>query len=182
MIGTRTVRQLPTTLSGPVLIESTVHRDDRGFFQEVYRRNQFAELGVADEFVQDNHSRSSRGVVRGMHFQPGMAKLVHCAGGEVFDVLVDLRRASPTFGQWEGFSLSDENHHALYCPDGFAHGFCVLSEMADVIYKTSTYYAPELEDGFNHRDPEVGIAWPRDIELKASVRDANAPSLAEIAD
>src|SRR5437879_1194879 len=131
MIGTRTVRQLPTTLSGPVLIESTVHRDDRGFFQEVYRRNQFAELGVSDEFVQDNHSRSSRGIVRGMHFQRGMAKLVRCANGAIFDVVVDLRRGSPTFGQWEGVELSADNGFQFYCPDGFAHGFCVLTDIAD---------------------------------------------------
>jgi dTDP-4-dehydrorhamnose 3,5-epimerase len=175
------VRQVPTTLEGPVLIESTVHRDDRGFFQEVYRRNQFAELGVADEFVQDNHSRSSRGIIRGMHFQRGMSKLVRCANGAIFDVVVDLRRGSPAFGRWEGVELSAENGLQFYCPDGFAHGFCVLSEVADVVYKTSSYYDPELEGGFAYHDPEVAIVWPPGLELIPSERDRSAPPLAEIA-
>ena len=109
-----------------------------------------------------------------------MAKLVRCARGEIFDVVVDLRRGSPAFGQWEGFTLNDVNHHQLYCPDGFAHGFCVVSEVADVVYKTSSYYAPKLEAGFAYDDPEVGIEWPR-IELTPSTRDARAPRLAEIA-
>ena len=117
-----------------------------------------------------------------MHFQPGMAKLVRCARGAIYDVLVDLRRGSPTFGQWEGVELNDENHHQLYCPDGFAHGFCVLSEVADVVYMTSAYYDPALEGGFAYDDPEVGIAWPADTELSASARDAGAPKLAAIAD
>jgi dTDP-4-dehydrorhamnose 3,5-epimerase len=138
-------------------------------------------MGASDDFVQDNHSRSRRGIVRGMHFQPGMAKLVRCAHGAVLDVLVDLRRGSPTFGQWEGFELSDSNHLQLYCPDGFAHGFCVLSDEADVVYKTSAYYAPELERGFAYDDPEVGIEWPGGFELSPSARDAAAPALAEIA-
>ncbi|HEY5319140.1 MAG TPA: dTDP-4-dehydrorhamnose 3,5-epimerase [Solirubrobacteraceae bacterium] len=176
------MRALPTRLSGPVLVEAAVHGDHRGFFQETYRRSAFAELGIGDDFVQDNHSRSRRGIVRGMHFQPGMAKLVRCAHGAILDVLVDLRRGSPSFGVWEGFELSDENHHQLYCPDGFAHGFCVLSEEADVVYKTSAYYDPELERGFAYRDPEVAIEWPQALELIASARDTSAPSLAEIAD
>ena len=117
-----------------------------------------------------------------MHFQPGMAKLVRCARGNIVDVLVDLRRSSPAFGQWEMFELSDNNHHQLYCPDGFAHGFCVLSEVADVIYKTSAYYDPSREAGFAYNDPAVGIAWPDDVELTASERDRTAPPLAEIAD
>jgi dTDP-4-dehydrorhamnose 3,5-epimerase len=176
------MRALPIRLSGPVLIESAVHGDDRGFFQETYRRSAFAEMGIDDEFIQDNHSRSRRGIVRGMHFQPGMAKLVRCARGAVLDVLVDIRRGSPTFGQWEAFELSDSNHRQLYCPDGFAHGFCVLSEEADVVYKTSAYYAPELERGFAYHDPQVGIEWPPGLELIASPRDTGAPALAEIAE
>ena len=163
-----------------MLIESAVHGDARGFFQETYRREAFAELGVAEDFVQDNHSRSRRGIVRGMHFQLGTAKLVRCARGAVFDVLVDIRPDSDTFGQWEGFELSDENHRQLYCPDGFAHGFCVLSEIADVVYSCSDYYAPESEGGFAYDDPDVGIEWPAGLELSASARDAVAPALREL--
>jgi len=176
------VEQLPTRLPGSVLLQPVVHGDARGFFLETYRRSVLAELGIEDEFVQDNHSRSRAGVVRGMHFQPGMAKLLRCARGAIYDVLVDLRRGSPTFGQWEGFELNDERHHQLYCPDGFAHGFCVLSEVADVVYMTSAYYDPSLESGFAYNDPAVGIEWPQGVELIASARDAAAPSLAEIAD
>ena len=175
------MRRLDTRLHGPILIEPVVHRDTRGFFQEVYRQDVLAELGITDTFVQDNHSRSSRGIVRGMHFQPGMAKLVRCARGAILDVLVDLRRGSSTFGQWEGFELSDENCHQLYCPDAFAHGFCVLSEVADVVYKTSAYWDPELEAGFAFDDPGVAIRWPTALELVASERDRAAPRLAEIA-
>ena len=104
--------------------------------------------------MQDNHSRSSRGIVRGMHFQPGMAKLIRCARGEIVDVLVDIRKGSPTFGEWEAFTLDDENLHCLYCPDGFAHGFCVTSEVADVIYKCSAYYDPSAERGIAYSDPD----------------------------
>ena len=175
------MRAVPVRLDGPLLIEPVVHGDDRGFFQETYRRSAFAEMGIRDEFVQDNHSRSRRGIVRGMHFQPGMTKVVRCARGEILDVLVDLRRGSPSFGAWEGFELTDLNHHQLYCPDGFAHGFCVLSEVADVVYKTSAYYDPALERGFAYDDPQVGIEWPARLELIASARDASAPALAEIA-
>jgi dTDP-4-dehydrorhamnose 3,5-epimerase len=175
------MRSLPTRLAGPVLIEPVVHGDARGFFLETYRRSTLADLGVAEDFVQDNHSRSRRGVVRGMHYQPGMAKLVRCARGSIFDVLVDLRRDSPTFGQWESFELTDANHHVLYCPDRFAHGFCVLSDEADVVYKTSTYYNGELEGAFAYNDPVVGIVWPQDLELVASARDSHGPRLAEIA-
>lgn len=176
------MEQLPTRLSGPVLLQPVVHGDARGFFLETYRRSVLAELGIEHEFVQDNHSRSRVGVVRGMHFQPGMAKLVRCARGSIYDVLVDLRRGSPGFGRWEGFELNDESHHQLYCPDGFAHGFCVLSEVADVVYMTSAYYDPSLESGFAYNDPAVGIEWPQGVELIASARDAAAPSLAEITD
>ena len=176
------MRRLPTELSGPVLIEPTVHGDQRGFFLETYRRNALLEFGIDDDFVQDNHSRSRQGVVRGMHFQPGMAKLVRCARGRIYDVLVDLRRGSPTFGRWEGFELNDSEHHQLYCPDGFGHGFCVLTDVADVVYMTSVYYDPERESGFAYNDPQVAIAWPAASDLSASARDAAAPTLAEIAD
>jgi dTDP-4-dehydrorhamnose 3,5-epimerase len=174
------MRFLPTQLEGTVLVELTAHGDARGFFRETYRRNVFAEFGIQDDFVQDNHSRSRRGIVRGMHFQHGMAKLISCTRGAIFDVLVDVRRGSPTFGQWEGYELSDTNHRELYCPDGFAHGFCVVSEIADVAYKTSSYYDPSLEGGFRYDDPDVGIVWPEGIDLLASDRDRAAPRLAEI--
>jgi dTDP-4-dehydrorhamnose 3,5-epimerase len=175
------VRSIPTNLPGPILIEPTARGDERGFFLETYRRSVFAELGIEDDFIQQNHSRSRHAIVRGMHFQPEMAKLVRCARGTIFDVLVDVRRGSPTFGQWEGFELSDSNHRQVYCPDGFAHGFCVLSEVADVIYGCSAYYDPELEGGFAFDDPEVAIAWPADLELVASERDRAAPLLREVA-
>jgi dTDP-4-dehydrorhamnose 3,5-epimerase len=169
-------------LDGPLLLEPLVHGDTRGFFLETYRRSELSALGVHEEFVQDNHSRSARGIVRGMHFQPGMAKLVRCVRGAILDVVVDLRRGSPTFGAWEGFELDDVRHHQAYCPDGFAHGFCVLSEVADVIYKTSAYYDPSSEGGFAFDDPSVGIEWPGELALIPSARDRAAPSLAEIAD
>ena len=170
-----------TQLEGPRLLKPVVHGDERGFLVEYYRRTAYAELGIPDEFVQDNHSRSRQGIVRGMHFQVGrgMAKLVRCARGSIFDVVVDLRRGSPTFGRWQAFDLSDENLHQVYCPIGFAHGFCVTSEMADVIYKCSNYYGADAERGFSYRDPAVGIEWPQ-IELTPSRRDATAPLLREI--
>jgi dTDP-4-dehydrorhamnose 3,5-epimerase len=173
------VESLPTRLEGPLLLAPTIHRDSRGFFIESYRREILAELGIEDDWVQDNHSRSSRGIVRGMHFQPGMAKLIRCARGEIVDVLVDIRKGSPTFGEWEAFTLDDQNLHYLYCPDGFAHGFCVTSEVADVIYKCSAYYDPSAERGIAYSDPEVAIEWP-DVELIPSERDANAPRLTEV--
>jgi dTDP-4-dehydrorhamnose 3,5-epimerase len=174
------VQRLDTRLEGPVLLAPTVHGDRRGFFLETYRKNAYAEAGIADEFVQDNHSRSGHAVVRGMHFQPGMSKLVRCVRGAIFDVVVDLRRGSPTFGEWESFELNDESHHQLYCPNGFAHGFCVVSEVADIVYLCSDYWNPSAERGFAYDDPKVGIEWPV-LELVASERDANAPALDEIA-
>ena len=174
------MRRVDTRLDGPVLIEPVVHGDARGFFQETYRKAVFADLGVHEEFVQDNHSRSRLGVLRGMHFQPGQAKLVRCARGSILDVLVDIRPGSPSFGQWESFALDDETHRQLYVPDGFAHGFCVTSELADVVYKVSTYYDPDAESGFRFDDPEVGIEWPEGIELQVSDRDRTAPLLSEL--
>jgi dTDP-4-dehydrorhamnose 3,5-epimerase len=175
------VRRLETRLEGPVLLEPEVHGDARGFFVETARANLLAELGIADEFVQDNQSRSARGVLRGMHFQPGMAKLVRCARGRIFDVVVDIRPGSAAFGRWESFELSDENHHQLYCPDGFAHGFCVLSDLADVVYRCSAYYDPAREGGFRFDDPEVGIDWP-ELDFNTSERDSAAPLLSELRD
>jgi dTDP-4-dehydrorhamnose 3,5-epimerase len=176
------MERLETRLDGPVLIRPVVHPDERGFFQETYRRSAFGDLGIPDEFVQDNHSRSARGVVRGMHFQvgQGVGKLVRCGRGAVLDVVVDIRRGSPTFGEWEAFELTDENFHQIYCPVGFAHGFCVLSDQADVLYKQTAYYDGELERGISYDDPDVAIAWPDGIDLKPSKRDASAPLLREI--
>ena len=170
---------LATRLEGTVLASPTVHGDERGFFMETYRKSVYAAIGVGDDFVQDNHSRSRGGVVRGMHFQPGQAKLVRCARGTIIDVLVDIRPGSPSFGHWERFELSDTNGHQLYCPDGFAHGFCVVSDVADVVYKVSTYYDPATESGFRFDDPAVGIAWPA-MDLSPSQRDQTAPTLAEL--
>jgi dTDP-4-dehydrorhamnose 3,5-epimerase len=173
------MRRLETRLEGPVLIEPAVHGDERGFFQETFRKNVFEELGVAEQWVQDNHSRSRKGVLRGMHFQRGMAKLVRCARGSMVDVLADVREGSPSFGEWESYELDDSNGRQLYAPEGFAHGFCVTSDLADVIYKCSTYYDPALEGGFRFNDPAVGIDWP-DLELAVSDRDAGAPLLGEL--
>ena len=177
------MERLDTQLSGPVLVRPVVHGDERGFFHESYRRSRYAELGIPEEFVQDNHSRSRHGIVRGMHFQvgAGMAKLVRCARGAIVDVVVDLRRGSPTFGHWEAFELSDENLHQLYCPVGFAHGFCVTSDYADVFYKCSAYYDESIERGIKYDDPDVGIRWP-DVELIPSERDASAPLLRDVED
>jgi dTDP-4-dehydrorhamnose 3,5-epimerase len=175
------VESLPTRLEGPLLLQPKIHRDKRGFFIESYRAEVLADLGVDHDWVQDNHSRSTKGVIRGMHFQPGMAKLIRCATGEIVDVLVDIRKGSPAFGEWEAFTLNDENLQQLYCPDGFAHGFCVTSDVADVIYKCSTYYDPSIESGISYTDPEVGIEWP-ELDLIPSERDERAPLLEDVAD
>ncbi|MEJ7788553.1 MAG: dTDP-4-dehydrorhamnose 3,5-epimerase [Thermoleophilaceae bacterium] len=177
------VKALQTRGDGPVLIAPPVVEDPRGFFAETYRASALADLGVTDTFVQDNHSRSTLGVVRGMHFSigDGQAKLVRCARGSILDVVVDIRSGSPTFGEWEGHVLDDERLRQLYVPIGFAHGFCVTSELADVVYKCSTYYDSETERGFAYDDPDVGIEWPA-LELSVSVRDSSAPRLAELAD
>src|SRR5215210_4657113 len=175
---------LETRIGGIGLIKPRLIGDERGFFVETYRRNEFVELGIAEEMVQDNHSRSRHGIVRGMHFQigEGAAKLVRCGSGKIVDVVVDLRRGSPTFGEWEAFELSDENGHIVYCPIGFAHGSCVISELADVFYKQSNYYSDERERGIRYDDPDVGIEWPLPTEeLIPSERDASAPTLAEVA-
>jgi dTDP-4-dehydrorhamnose 3,5-epimerase len=177
------MRVLPTRLDGLILLEPMVHGDGRGFFLESYRANVWAQHGVRDEFVQDNHSRSGRGVLRGMHFSigRGQAKLVRCARGRILDVVVDVRRASPTYGEWESVELDDERACQLYIPVGFAHGFCVLSDVADVTYKCSTYYDAAIERGFHYADPDVGIDWPGDIALLVSDRDMHAPALREVA-
>jgi dTDP-4-dehydrorhamnose 3,5-epimerase len=174
-------KRLETRIDGLVLIEPTVFGDDRGFFMESYRRNEYERLGIDSEFVQDNHSRSSAGTIRALHFQlaPGQAKLVRVARGAIYDVAVDLRTSSPTFGEWEAFELDDENQRQMFVPVGFAHGFCVTSEIADVCYKTSNYYDQELERGIAFDDPAIGIPWPAG-EPVVSDRDRSNPTLAEI--
>jgi dTDP-4-dehydrorhamnose 3,5-epimerase len=176
------LRRLETRIEGLVLIEPAVHADARGFFMETYRRDDYRKLGVDAEFVQDNHSRSQRGALRAFHFQlhPGQAKLVRAARGTVYDVAIDLRRDSPTYGQHQSFELSDENHRQLFVPIGFAHGFCVLSEIADVTYKVSSYYDSENERGIAFDDPDLGVAWPVDDPL-VSERDRANPRLKDIA-
>jgi dTDP-4-dehydrorhamnose 3,5-epimerase len=178
-------RRLETRLEGLALIEPDPHGDERGFLVETYRADAWRGLGVpVEEFVQDNHSRSARGTIRGLHFQtdPGQAKLVRCSRGAIFDVAVDLRRASPSFGRWEGHELSDSNHRQLFVPAGFAHGFLVISDVADVAYKLTTYYDPETESGIAWDDPDVGVEWPLPpgSEPQISARDAAAPRLAEL--
>ena len=178
------MQRIETRLDGPILIEPKVLGDERGFFVETYRRSTYMELGIQEEMVQDNHSRSGHGIVRGMHFQidRGAAKLVRCGRGAIFDAIVDVRRGSPTFGQWEGFELTDENGRMLYVPVGFAHGFCVTSEIADVFYMQSAYYAGETERGISYLDPEVAIDWPLPAgELVPSERDRTAPLLRDVA-
>jgi dTDP-4-dehydrorhamnose 3,5-epimerase len=186
LLAFRRVNAIPTRLPGAVILEPRVFPDERGFFCETYRLEWHASAGIppAEHFIQDNHSRSTRGVVRGMHFHigAGVAKLVRCARGRIVDVIVDLRRGSPTYAQWEGVELDDEQMRALYVPVGFAHGFCVLSEVADVIYKQTAYYDPAVERGIAWDDPEVAIAWPTEIEPIVSARDAAAPTLRELAD
>ena len=175
--------RLSTKLDGVVLLEPRVFGDERGFMVETYRRDAWAELGVEVEFVQHNHSRSAKETLRGLHFQtePGQAKLVRCPRGRVFDVAVDLRRGSPTYGQWEGHVLDDEAHRQLFVPAGFGHGFAVLSEVADVAYQLSSLYDPATEAGIAWDDPDVGVEWPVKDPL-LSERDKSAPRLAEVAD
>ena len=172
-----------TELEGLVLVEPAVHGDERGFFVETFRESSWSAAGIDVAFVQDNQSRSRRGTLRGMHFQtsPGQAKLIRCARGRILDVAVDLRRDSPTFGRWEAVELDDESMRQLFIPVGFAHGFCVLSDVADVTYKCSNYFDAATEAGIAYDDPDVGIEWP-ELELIVSERDRTAPRLAEIAD
>lgn len=167
-----------TELPGVLLVEPQVFGDARGFFTELYREERYRGAGIGATFVQDNLSRSARGVLRGLHFQHprAQAKLVYVISGEVLDVAVDVRAGSPTFGRWVGALLSGTNHSQLYIPPGFAHGFCVLSEEATFAYKCSENYAPECERCVRWDDPDVGIAWPIDAPA-LSPRDAAAPLL-----
>ena len=171
---------LECNIPGPLIIEPTVFGDDRGFFMESWNQRMFRELtGVQESFVQDNHSRSGRGVLRGLHYQiqQPQGKLVRVVQGEVFDVAVDLRRSSATFGQWVGAHLSAENKHQLWVPEGFAHGFVVLSETAEFLYKTTDYYSPEYERSIVWNDGDIAIQWPFEGEPVLSAKDINGKSL-----
>ncbi|MFQ5449803.1 MAG: dTDP-4-dehydrorhamnose 3,5-epimerase [Nitrospinaceae bacterium] len=165
-----------TELDAVLIIEPEVHRDSRGFFYESYVKRKYQERGIADDFVQDNHSLSKKGALRGLHYQeePGQAKLVRVTHGEVFDVVVDVRKNSPSFGKWIGVCLSEGNRLQIYIPIGFAHGFCTLSDTAELLYKCSDYYNPAGERGIRWNDPDIGIEWPIQNPI-LSEKDKNLP-------
>jgi dTDP-4-dehydrorhamnose 3,5-epimerase len=156
------IKPLSTTLPGVILIETEVFSDNRGFFMETFHQRKYAEIGINSAFVQDNLSHSRGGVLRGLHYQLRypQAKLVYVLSGEIFDVVVDIRKGSPAFGKWEGVTLSAENRRQIYIPEGFAHGFCVLSESADVVYKCTDFYVPGDDYGILWSDPDISIDWP----------------------
>lgn len=172
---------IQTEIPEVLLIEPKVFGDERGFFMESFNQRNFSEkTGVNLEFVQDNHSRSTKGVLRGLHYQIQQAqgKLLRAVAGEIFDVAVDIRKNSPNFGKWVGYLLSAENKRQFWVPPGFAHGFLVVSETADVLYKTTDYYAPEYERSIIWNDPEIGIIWPLEgIEVKLSKKDEAGTTL-----
>lgn len=171
---------IPTPIPGVLILQPRVFGDERGFFMESFNAREFEALtGQKRSFVQDNHSRSQKGVLRGLHYQIGkpQGKLVRVVVGEVFDVVVDIRRSSPTFGKWEGIRLSAENKQMLWVPEGFAHGFLVLSESADFLYKTTDYYAPECERSILWNDPEIGVDWPLVTGPVLSAKDSAATTL-----
>lgn len=175
---------IDTALAGVKLIEPRVFGDDRGFFMESWNARTFADAGLDLSFVQDNHSRSARGVLRGLHYQigPAQGKLVRVVTGAVFDVAVDLRRSSPTFGQWVGYELSATNHRMLWIPEGFAHGFLTLQDGTDFIYKCTELYTPSAEHCLAWDDPKVGIGWPLDgLTPLVSDKDRRGKSLGETA-
>ena len=169
------------SLPGVFTIEPTVFKDDRGFFMETYHREKYAEIGVDQTFVQDNRSRSTRRTLRGLHYQlhHPQGKLVYVTSGKILDVAADIRRGSPTFGRWTGTILSEENNRQLFIPEGFAHGFCVLSETADVVYKCSELYDPDDEHGILWSDPTIDIVWPIENPI-LSEKDSQSPLLAEM--
>ena len=174
----------PLAIPDVLLIEPKVFGDERGFFFESFNQQRFNEVtGLDLQFVQDNHSKSAKGVLRGLHYQlppKAQGKLVRVVAGEVFDVAVDIRKASPTFGQWVGATLSGDNKHQLWIPPGLAHGFLVLSESAEFLYKTTDYYAPELERGIVWNDPDLGIQWPIKSAPLLSGKDAQAARFSSI--
>jgi len=176
------MKVIGTEISEVLILKPTVFGDDRGFFMESFNRSTWLEkTGVDLDFVQDNHSRSAQGVLRGLHYQirQPQGKLVRVTAGEVFDVAVDIRRSSPTFGNWVGVHLSETNKKMFWVPPGFAHGFLVLSERADFLYKATDYYAPEHERSIRWNDPDIGIVWPQIAEPLLSLKDADAVYLSE---
>jgi len=175
-----------TAIPDVLILEPKVFGDDRGFFMESFNQKQFDEIvGRHVDFVQDNHSKSSKGVLRGLHYQlnpNAQAKLVRCVVGEVFDVAVDIRRSSATFGKWVGVRLSADNKRQFWIPEGFAHGFVVLSETAEFVYKTTNYYAPESDRGLLWSDPSIGIDWQGITAPLLSDKDSKQPRLQDAAD
>lgn len=166
-----------------VLVKPTVYKDERGFFAETYKKSEFFKNGITADFVQDNHSMSAKGVLRGLHYQAApkaQAKLVRCVSGEIFDVAVDIRPGSATFGKWAGAVLSSENKYMLYIPGGFAHGFVVLSDSAEIFYKADNEFSSEHDRGIIWNDPEIGIDWPLKSEPVLSEKDKKQPRLSEI--
>src|SRR3954465_14238035 len=177
LTSSRDMQRLETRLDGLVLRAPPVFGDERGLFVETFRADVAESFGIPTVFVQDNHSRSRQGTLRGIHFQthPGQGKLVRVARGRVLDVVVDLRRGSPTFGEWEGVELDDVSGRMLWIPIGFGHGFLVLSDVADFVYKCTAYYDPATEAGIKFDDPDVGIDWGSEVELLYAQRNAEAP-------
>ncbi|HTH41204.1 MAG TPA: dTDP-4-dehydrorhamnose 3,5-epimerase [Rhodocyclaceae bacterium] len=175
------MKRLDTRFPDVYLLEPRVFGDDRGFFYESWNRRTLASIGIDADFVQDNHSLSSRGVLRGLHYQieHAQGKLVRAIQGEVYDVVVDLRRSSPTFGQWEGFTLSAQNKRMLWVPPGYAHGFCVVSETAEFLYKVTDYWHPEAERTLLWNDPSLAIPWPLSGEPQLAPKDAHGKLLAD---
>jgi dTDP-4-dehydrorhamnose 3,5-epimerase len=173
---------IPTEIPGLILIEPKSFGDARGFFFESFQRDRYLDVGIVESFVQDNVSRSRKGTLRGLHYQmvQPQGKLVFVTRGEVFDAAVDLRRSSPTFGRWFGTTLNDENHHQLYVPPGFAHGFCVTSETADFCYKCTDFYNPSHERTLLWNDPAIGISWPKLENFILSDKDQKGQLLANV--
>lgn len=174
--------RIETDIPGVCIIEPQVFEDERGFFCETYHARKFAEMGITDTFVQDNHSRSVGGTVRGLHYQIGQAqaKLCRVIVGEVLDVAVDLRRGSPTFGKWVSVLLSAQNRRQIYIPEGFAHGFAVMSDVAEFLYKCSDFYCHPAERGVAWNDPKIGVEWPLRDEPILSAKDQRNPFLADV--
>jgi len=173
------MKAIPTRLPQVLLIEPKVFGDSRGFFFESWNEREFERAGITARFVQDNHSRSARGVLRGLHYQirQPQGKLVRVVEGEIFDVALDIRRSSPNFGKWESARLSARSKNMLWIPVGFAHGFCVISDFAEVLYKTTDFYSPEHERSILWNDPDLGISWPLDADPILSAKDSRAPRL-----
>ncbi len=178
MYHPRALNVIETSLPGVLVLEPEVFADERGFFIETYRADRFRQLGIDANFVQDNHSRSARGVLRGLHYQEpnGQAKLVRCTRGALYDVAVDIRIGSPHFGQWFAVELTEENKRMMWVPAGFAHGFCALTDDADLVYKCTTFYDPQSDRSILWNDPDLGIAWPI-ASPRLSRKDAAAPRL-----